>query len=157
MKRSIAFVLVLIFFFASTGCSSYDYDGWNTLTIDSCGTIRVPQEWTSYEKDGLLYILDKNQSPIMIETHSYSGFEENEQGTMESNDFYENLVSSRTLSSSVLSNGAIYGEVLMQCGEAKTQNYYLELGYDQRILLVVWDNTIDENTIKKIAASFVAV
>lgn len=155
MPRKMVTAFLLVFLIAGTGCSAYDYDGWVSLSIDSCGTLKIPAEWTSYEKDGFLYIVDEEKKPIMIETHSYSGPEKNDQGATETNDFYGSLTNLRILSSAVLSNGAIYGKVLMKRGELQTQNFFLELGSSRRILLIIWDDTIDENMVTKIAASFV--
>ena len=156
MRKSIVFYFMLLFSLMINGCCSNDYEGWNTISLDCCGTLKTPEGWMVYEKDGLIYIVDGNKKPMMIETHSYSGPGENEQGICETNDYYKNITNLRTVSSFALSNGAVYGEVLMKCGETQTYNYYLEIGYGRSVLMIFWDKTINEDMVKKIASSFIA-
>ncbi len=90
----------------------------------------------------------------MIQTHSYAGIEDNEVGIEEKNDYF-NVQVLKTLSSSVYSNGAIYGKnLLLQNGEKK-EKYYLQIGYEELVEFIIWDDTIDLESIKKIAKTFI--
>lgn len=154
MKRIMVVIFILTAVLSFPGCSFSEYEGWQTVNIDDCGGIKIPGEWVYYEHDGLIYITDAGQNPIMIQTNSYCGINKNP-GITESNVFFESVTSLQLLSSAVYSNGAVYGKMLMQNGDTRTENYYLSIGYDRNVDLVVWDERVDIVTVKLIAQSFV--
>ena len=138
------------------GCASNQYNGWQTINIPDCGELKIPGEWVYYESDGLIYITDTSQNPIMIETQSFPNVSTGAPGITESNDFFQNVTNLKYLPGVGLSNGAYYGKVLVEKDNLQTEQYCLEIGDDRNVELVFWDKTIDEATVKQIAESFVS-
>lgn len=156
MKLLIAVLLVILVICSMVGCSRYNYEGWKEISIRNIGTLKIPSEWACYEEDGKLYFVDENQIPAMIETHSYcSGFEGDSPGDVDSNRFFDNYRCLRHISSTVFSNGAVYGEYLIEINSNQHQYYFLDLGGEETISLIIWDDTIDIEFVKKIAWSAV--
>lgn len=156
MKRIVACVLVCVLIFGAAGCASYNYDGWNDLAIDSCGTLKIPPNWQTYIVDDLLYIVDENKKPVMIQTHSHAGIEDGDFGEVESNAFFEEVRCLKFVSGEVFSNGAFYGRVTVEKNGMQSQQYILEFEGATRVSIVVWDDTIEDELVKKIAKSFVS-
>lgn len=154
MKRFIAILLAILAVFSLGGCSRYNYDGWKEISIWNIGTLKIPSEWTYYEKDDKLYFLDENQVPVMIETHSYCSGDK--PGNMDCNDFFDEYRCLQHISSTVFSNGAVYGEYLIEINSNQCQHYFLDLPGEESISLIIWDDTIDIEFVKKIAWSFVS-
>lgn len=156
MKRIIALIIVLGCILANAGCSYiHNYDGWQTVTIDSCGTVKLPSDWVVYEKDGLLYVVDEEQTPIMIQSNSYAGIEDGDEGETEANDYYKEVKCIKTLSSAYFSNSAGFGTVLVEKDGIQSEQLFLELGAVPYVQMIIWDDTVDEKLVKKIALSFV--
>jgi hypothetical protein len=140
----------------NAGCASDQYSGWQTINITGCGELKIPDEWIYYESNGLIYITDSNQTPIMIESRSYPNVATGTPGSTESNDFFENVTNLKYLAGVGLSNGAYYGKVLVGKGSMQSEHYCLDIGYDRTVQLVFWAETIDEAMVKRIAKSFVS-
>jgi hypothetical protein len=155
MKRIIAFVFVLICIFQIAGCSLYNYDGWKTIHVDSCGTVKLPSEWLVYEKDGLLYVVDEEENPIMIQSKSYAGIKDDDMGQTEANEYFQEVTCVKTLSSAYYSNSAGYGVVLVEKNGVQSEQLFLDLGAYPYVQMIIWDDTVDEKLVKKIAKSFV--
>lgn len=156
MKKTITIKLLCAIIIVFTACSTSQYDGWKTINIDNCGALKIPEEWLFYEENGFIYFTDVDANPIMIQTFSYSGIDENQHGKEESNKFFSKVINIKTLTSAVLSNGAIYGKALVEKDDCESEKYYLELGYERKILLIIWEETLNDELVKKIARSFVA-
>lgn len=159
MKRAICCILIALFIISCTaGCDEYDYDGWQTIYIEDYGTLKIPSDWKSYVEDDYLYIVDANDNPIMIQTYSYCGYNAGEEGKVESNKFVENFQCVKGLSSNALSNSTTYGKVEILQGSEKSEHYFLALNVVVNntlyMKLIVWDPSIDEDMVQKIAASF---
>ncbi len=149
-------MLILVFVFS--GCNLYNYDGWQNVEIENCGTFSIPGNWSYFIEDDKYHFVDENSNPMMIQTYSFAGFDENEQGQKESNAFFEEVQCLQTLSSAVLSNGSIYGKVQMLCNGQESEKFYINLDTEDgsAILFIFWDNSIDKDMVEKIANSFVS-
>ena len=113
-----------------------------------------------YAQNGFLYITGKDLKPIMIQSFSHAGIEDNEQGEEESNDFFDKLINIKILDSAILSNGVTYGKTRVAKDGMESENYFLEIGhegYTRVVQFIVWDETINLKLIRKISISFISV
>ena len=119
--------------------------------------MKIPEEWRMFGKDGRFYIVDVEDRPIMIQTYSYYCWFDYDvdQGETESNEYYEDVTYIEYIASVTISNGATYGEVLVEHENERTPRYYLHLGYEKVVYLVIWDETMDEEMLADIADTFV--
>ena len=147
MKKTCLFIITILVLILC-GCSS-ETDGWKTIYIPKCGTIKIPAEWDYYVENETMYIM-KNESPIMI---SYQ-----RTGETESNSYFSSFRYIDTITSAVLSNSAIYGKAKYSYLDDEIERYYLYLSSphdDVYIEFVVWDEEIDKDFLVKIAKTFV--
>lgn len=128
-------------------------NNWKSIQFDDCGSLKIPQEWNVSENGGYIYVLNSELKPVMIQSFSYSGFDDNQEGKSEDNDFYtvQNL---KTVSSQVLSNGAVFGEAILLKNGIQIERLFIEIGYERRILFIVWDDEINLDYLKRIANTF---
>jgi hypothetical protein len=163
MKKIVGTGIILVIVFClCAGCfPHYDYTGWKTVEIGDCGTIQIPKEWIVSEKDGLIYITDKELSEegcsaYFIQSHSYAGTHIGDEDIKESNAFSANLQNMQVTESAVLSNGAVYGKALYSINGTDRELCYLDFSrYHTRVRLVAWSDLISEDTRIKIASSFI--
>ena len=110
------------------------YSGWQTVDIPISCTIKVPPEWEHYEENGIVYFVDKDQNPIMIQKDEEES----------SNKFFNTIEYVKTLNSVGLSIGIAYGKARISINDQECERYFLKTyslhGY---ILLIVYDETID--------------
>lgn len=155
MKKILVCIVILSFLLpVLAGCSAVKTLSWQTVEIPNCGTLKLPADWIYYEKDGLIYILDHTKKPVMIETNSSPGVDDRTPGETETNDFFTGVTNLRSLSSTVISNGAIYGTFLTDFSGKASEKLFLNIGYDRTVTLLVWDETMDEKMLKTIAFTF---
>lgn len=152
MKKILTFILTLCGTLVILGCSHSPTDSWKTICIPECGTLKVPEDWYMFEKDDLIYIVDADDHPIMIETHSYCGIDDGQQGPTESNAYFKNITPMKYLSSAILSNSASYGELLVSYEGTQSSKLFLSADL---IKFIVWDETVDMEMLLKIAETFV--
>jgi hypothetical protein len=131
MKKIIGTGIILILAFClCAGCfPHYDYTGWKTVEIGDCGTIQIPEEWISSEKDGLIYLSDKELfdegcNTFFVQSRSYG--KSGEEGIVESNAFSKNVSKKQYTKSAGLSNGAVYGKALYSIDGANCELCFLE-------------------------------
>lgn len=157
MKKALVFIVIFSLVLPIlVGCSAINTSGWQTIEIPNCGTLQLPADWSYYEKDGLVYILDHAQNPVMIQTKSYPDVDGRIPGATESNDFFTEVTNLQILTSAVFSNGAIYGTYLTEHNGNQSEKLFLSIGYIRTIDLLVWDETMDEEMLKTIANTFVS-
>lgn len=157
MKKSVIFACILSLLVPIlSGCVQWETRGWQTVEIQDCGTLRLPSDWTCYEKGGLIYIVNHARRPVMIETTSSPSADGRIPGDTEANDFFADITNLRHLTSAVFSNGAIYGTYLTEHQGQQSEKLYLNIGYDRSITLLVWDDTMSESMLKTVAQTFVA-
>ena len=151
-KKSKPLLICLLILFFIPACF---YNKWQTIHIEDCGKLKIPEECSYFVEDDKVYIVDEEQNPVMIETFSYPGTYEWEHGEMDENKYYSEIVSLECLQSEGFSNSAIYGTYLMEVNGEKTEKYFISLPNENEDLdLIVWDPTIDLKQVKKIARSF---
>ncbi len=155
MRKSFIFALILCVVLASAGCSNATTKNWQTISIPGCGTMKIPEDWQMFEEDDRIYIVDADDRPIMIQTLSYCGSKDGQQGPAESNAYFENVTPMKYLSSAVLSNCAVYGEMLVSYEGTQSTKLFLDVGYDPSIEFIVWDETVDMDMLVTIAETFV--
>ena len=159
-KVSLVLLVLLLVLNSICGCAklfgrSSIYDDWQVINIEGCGIIRIPNEWSYFNEDGVIYVLNESSVPVMIQSHNYVMKEE------ESNKYFSNYKHLERLSNEVFSNSAMY-EISTFLYEDKVIelpviNLYVEtndLEY-KNVILVVWNMDIEEKLIKDIAKSFI--
>lgn len=145
MKKMCLFIITILVLILC-GCSS-ETDGWKTIYIPKCGTIKIPPEWDYYVENETMYIM-KNESPIMI---SYNITEETY-----SNSYFSDFRYIDTITSAVLSNSAIYGKAKYSYLDDEIERYFLNLGsIKEEYEFLVWNEEIDKELLVKIAKTFV--
>ena len=128
-----------------------NYDGWDEVHIESIGFLKVPKSWYHLEKDGVSYIYDSEDNPVMIECNNFSKWR--------SNEVCEKYRHVDTVSSQVFPNHAMQGKSQIETTDKMEELFFIYLpndSIDQSVRLFVWDSTISEETVIKIAKSFEA-
>lgn len=153
MKKTVLSILLLSLIMSVFGCSERSKES-RKVEIKECGTFEVSMDWNLYENDVYTYIVNSESKPIMIQTFSFSGIDDNQQGKSESNDFFavQNL---KTISSQVLSNGAVFGKAILLKNEIQVERLFLEIGCERRAMFIVWDESIDLVSLEEIASTFI--
>jgi hypothetical protein len=153
VKKTVLSILLLTFVMSVVGCSEQSKE-LRKVEVKECGTFEVSMEWNSYENNGYIYIVNSELKPIMIRSFSFSGIDDNQQGKSELNDFFavQNLT---TISSQVLSNGAVFGKAILLKNGIQVERLFLEIGCERRALFIVWDESIDLVSLEEIASSFI--
>ena len=131
------------------GCEQ-KYDGWQVIDLGySCGTLKIPPTWQYTFENELVYILDEESNPVMIE-YKYSE-------DIISNKYYSNIVCDGFVTSACTSNGTVYGLYrIIHNGETK-EIQYLDVGYGENMkTFFVWDLSLTEKDLISVAETFVA-
>lgn len=159
MKRKLTWIisivsLILLALFVTIILFYIGNKGFKKVEIPNTGTIQVPKDWLYYEKDGIIYFVNNDDvTNCYMVGHILNLGEEYSFETPE----FSNISISDMVSYICFSNSTFVGTV--QCGidEIYTTKYYIKsfLYEDQYLFLVVLDDTIDYNTIKKIGNSFI--
>ena len=130
-----------------------EVEGWQTISLPQAGTMQIPPEWHCYEENDYVYIVDENDTLIMFQDFDT---EEGDSEIAESykflkdikyHDFVEDIGSG-------FSNGASYGKMLISCEGTEYEKYYIQIVDDKFIKLIVWTDSIDEETVAKIAKTY---
>ena len=127
-----------------SGCSS-KYDGWQTVDIDYCGSIKIPENWSPFSEDGVLYILDENGTPAMIQCQTY------QTGRVESNKYYKDYKFLENDFNEVFSNSAQYVTAYFLCDNKK---FLIRIIHLINVDFAVWNSDIEDSVIRDIAESF---
>lgn len=147
----ISLILLLMLYLAKTTSDSlglaYSYDDWHDEEIENAGTVKIPNDWHTEAFDDGVAILDSDGDICMIGLNS---------GAYKYKDI---LVScGETVSSAVLSNSAYYGEKKGQIGDQNRNirfiSFFLSPKDNGSITFYAYDESIDKETIKQMAASF---
>lgn len=156
-KVSLVLLLVLNSICVCTGlfgCSSI-YDDWQVVYIEGCGIIKIPNEWSYFNEDGVIYILDESSVPVMIQSYNYNCDMRKE----ESNKYYSNYKKIELVYNQVFSNSAVYeiSKFLYEGKEIELSviDLYVETVDCSDVILVVWNTDVEEKLIKDIAKSFI--
>lgn len=148
MKKKICFLLGLVFAIIMCGCYS-NTDDWKTVTIEKCGTFKIPNDWDYYVEDEIIYIM-KNDVPMMI---SYDRSKE-----IQSNAYFSDFKYIDLLESAVLSNSAFYGKAKYYYSGNEIERYYLDLSAETEIGsvdFIIWNEEIDKKLLIEIAETFI--
>lgn len=131
------------------GCGNGQAD-WQKVELGACGEMKIPGQWQYYTQDDILYILDENGEPVMIECqpHGFYMF-----GT--SNAFFTDFRHEALVSSTGLSNSAICGKEVIVHQGAEKEVLYLDVGIENNTKhFIVWDETLTEEELEEIAQTY---
>lgn len=160
MKPVLSLALILVLFLLSGGCG-FDYSDWISVKLN-CGTVKVPGSWEIAEKDGLIYFYDSADSKdniLAFQSGSVCAFKNDNtpyyNGDIEENAFANEFQALYLISSSVLSNGATYGEAMVSADGSELEMKYIDFSPDENnTIFYVNTDKVDDDTIINIAASF---
>lgn len=151
MKKTIsALLLISLMLSMLTGCGP-NYEGWKDVELANCGTIKVPAGWMKCEHNGKVYLTDKPLEEENCTIYFFQSFT-----VQDSTVFSENIEWIDCLSSEVFSDGAGVGKARLSFdGVIQDVLYFwLPLSDGRDADFFAMDESIDEDTVRKIAKSF---
>ena len=156
MKKVISVFLLIV---TLCSCSElfYDYDGWQTVTIDGIGTLKLPAEWMYYYDNDLMHITDEDGTIIAIQSESFVIYHEGTTfGKVESNSHFKEVQQIESMGGTQFSNCADYGYVKMIADGSESENLRIRLRNSNSapFQIIFWDETVTEDLVAKIAWSF---
>ena len=163
MKKTFLLLLLVSTLLFSCSKSDFAYDDWNKIEISGCGSIEIPDKWSHFYEDGMLYIIDENAEPVIIQCDNYKIYEG------DSNKFYSNYRKIECVYSESFSNSSSYeiSKFLFDNKEVELPiiGLYVEsdetldedVALDKSVNLIVWKTDIGEKMIKKIAKSYISI
>lgn len=124
------------------------YDGWYDVEVEDFGTIKLPEGWTYKDEDGLACIYNDEGKLVIAELDNFAEWR--------SNEACEKYKYVDCGPSSTFPNHSRYGIYQIHTGETVEELYYFSLSNDslEFIDYIVWDKSIDKETVKMIAHSY---
>lgn len=156
-KRLEICLMTLVLLLTIAGCKP-NYEGWKEVEIANCGTLKIPEEWMKCEYDGKIYFTDRplDEPDCNIYFFQITDFEQ------DTTIFSDNIQWGKFLSSENYSNSSgISTDRLLIDGLAQDVHGFSLIGWDysddsvSQLFFYTLDTSIDEDTIRKIAKSFV--
>ena len=130
------------------GCFIFSTWRWKWMEIPEMGRILVPKNWEMYENGGLIYFVDADNQPMMIETKSHEMFAD------ETNDFFT-IQELESISGEGFSNSAYRGRSrYMVDGELREVFTCNFSDYDRSTYFIVYSDMVDWEMMKQIAKSY---
>lgn len=160
MKKILSMFLVMVLCIISFGCNT-NFSNWASINI-RCGTIIVPENWVVSYAENLMYFYSNNaddkKNIYIFQSNSFSETKDDSSytvGAIETNVFSSQFQSLYTISSNVISNGAVYGEAMVSIDGAEQKMRFLDLGSEENeIQLFVSSDNVNDETFMQIAKSF---
>lgn len=149
LKKIIIVATILLIIIMCTSCDN----GLQIINIEGLGSFKVPNSWIYTEEDGIVYFTDK---PIDDEDCSIYLIEPMVSNGYVSNKLFGKAGYTKTITYKTLSNSANYGSRnYLQDDNSYKRYFILFIGVDRGLLLIAWDDLVEEDTIKEIAESYV--
>lgn len=152
MKKLIIIILIIALT-VFTSC----YSGWKTVKINGVGSLKVPENWVYTEEDGLAYFTDRpiDEDDCGIYLVEPIITRDNVGNDIISNKLFGDAKYIDIITGTGLSNSAGYGQEEYEQDGRKITKYVIWLYGEKRCpTLIAWDDLVDEETIKKIAESY---
>lgn len=158
----IIFIILLFCLFTSVISKSLDlhmYFGWKEININDSMSFKIPGNWESSKKDGLLYFYDKNEESnnniVLFQSETQIGDSINTNSNLaEKNICSDNFLGIVSLSSSVNSLGTISGEALVSFdGKSQVEEYIEFNDQNNDFIFYTYERKVDNNTLEKIGDS----
>lgn len=162
----IIFLILLFYLFTSVISKSLDlhmYFGWKEIHINDSMSIKIPGNWESSKKNGLLYFYDKNEKNnnniVLFQSETSDCFQIGDPIKINSNMAEKNICSDNflsivSLSSSVNSLGTISGEALVSFdGKSQVEEYIVFNDHNNDFIFYTYKRKVDNNTLEKIGDS----
>lgn len=156
MKKSLLSVLLISLCIALVGCNMNTKD---LQIVDiGIGKIDVPSSWTVDDSGDLLGFYDGNKI-CAFQSNSFSDMQEissvRSDTVFEINAYSDSFINDYTISSNVLSNGAIYGEAMVSADYVDQVMQYVEFSDGENIVLIFFaPDMVSDDSIMQIAQSF---
>ena len=160
------FLIILFCLLASVVFECLDlhmYFGWKEIHINNSLSFKVPDNWESGKKNGLLYFYDKNEKSdnniILFQSQTSECFQIGDsikinEELAEKNICSDNFLSLVSLSSSVNSLGTISGEALVSYdGKSQIEEYIIFSDYDNEYVFYTYQRKLDNDILEKISDS----
>jgi len=133
-----------------------DYSGWKDVYLENLGTFKISEEWFVSQERFVVCITDKpiEEEHIIYLVGAILNYD-TEEKNISPNDFLENVEYIGLVNSQVFSNGGMYGQNEYKINDEIAIKYFISFSTNEYgVLFIVWDDTIDEEMIRKIAISF---
>lgn len=156
MKKSILSIVLVLLCVALVACSTNDVD---SQTVDiGVGKIDVPSSWTVDNSGDLLGFYDGDEL-CAFQSNAFSDFgglsSDKTASILEINAYSDSFINNYTISSNVLSNGAIYGEAMVSHDYVEEAMQYVEFDDGENFVLLFFvPDMVSDDTIMQIAKSF---
>lgn len=159
-------LIILSCLFTSVICDSLDlhmYFGWKEISINDSISFKIPGNWESSKKDGLLYFYDKNEKNdnniVLFQSETSECFQIGDSVKInsdlaEKNVCSDNFLSIVSLNSSVNSLGTISGEALVSFdGKSQVEDYIVFNDHKNDFVFYTYKRNVDDDTLEKICDS----
>ena len=150
MKKSFVILLLMFILLSFIGCENYSED-WQQIPIENVGVFKVPSKWTVKYKDEYILIYDENGSLVMVDYIFCLLKSPDVLNELSITDFHTGEI----VSSACFSNSVMYLVENFSINGVPCNKRWLEFSSPNKSrAFVIWEETIDEDMITKIANTF---
>lgn len=151
MKRLFVFILILA---CLSGCS---YDGWNEITVPQIGSFKIPPDWACHIDDNKIYLTHKDITEPTIDNVYLAGTILTKESALPGWKILDNNAEYvDTIKGEIFSNSAYIGEGIFSVNNesVKRTYFYMSQSTYEEIYMILMDNSIEHETVKKIVKSY---
>ena len=161
-KKKILIGSIVLIVFALLIIICYNKLKWKTVSIENIGSVKVPGEWCFSQNDRYVYFTDipmkkgEAYNIYMVGVVSKPGFEWKHIPMSELFEDVKVEILNSFINSEGFSNSVLFGETEVAVDGKKTHKFELKLweSNEQYLRLLVWDDSLDEELVRKIGKSF---
>ena len=169
MRKVVGLISCISILLLLCGACSWNKEGWKTVKImefpmengtyhegEVYGTLRIPEDWVFTQDGEHLYFTDRPVDEEECQIYLISFVEDDDENVILKNWNREGLTgkmnTTSTGNSGVCSNGIVYSLRTWNIDEDKNEKW--QIAIPNIPILVAWDDLVDQQDIKRIAASF---
>ncbi|MBQ4145060.1 MAG: hypothetical protein IJD36_00400 [Clostridia bacterium] len=154
MKKIIYILLLII---SLSGCAG-KYKGWKEIEMADLGTIKIPEGWVCHIQDNEIYFADEGVTEFTEDTVHLAGYIYEEDNPIVAYKMFDkNAVVKELITNEIFSNSTFMGTKKYVFNGKSCEKLYLMLEVieqNKEIYMIVWDENVSYDDIKKMAISF---
>jgi hypothetical protein len=156
MKNTVYGLIFLIFLSVSllTTCHSRHYADWTTITIPRVGAFQMPIECIITQEDNAVYITDKPINETDYKIYMAGIIFKNGYRYFAPYTLFDDVTIIDPWIEIYLGNAEYKKRKYNISGNIETKYTIIFSGADESIEFIVWDNSLDKKTIKKICNTY---